>query len=146
MSTDTRNQCGSFRELLHNVRAYIQRVHAPADPHPRYQQLAAWQALPPLESAGYDHDRIWQHLRNLERLSGLARTRKADRKRSAAFWDALLPALERRARTHSHVYVIVGEAQQLNRYGLRQPGHTVHRYSTPGEDLSDVAQGIEAQA
>jgi hypothetical protein len=130
----------TFADLLHTARAYMAAVHAPESIPPRYKQLAAWHALPTLERAGYDHDRIWQHLRTLEALADLAATRKADRKHAAAFMDALLPALEERRRSHGWAYVTYRESHELIRHDLRQPGHTKYRYSTPGEDLSDAAQ------
>ncbi len=137
MTAETRP---AFRDLLHNARTYIAGLQGPPDAPPRYKQLAAWRALPTLEGAGYDHDRIWQHLRNLETLADLAATRNADRKHAAAFMDHLLPALEERRRSHGWAYVTYRESRELIRHDLRQPGHTRYRYSTPGEDLSDAAQ------
>jgi hypothetical protein len=37
-------------------------------------------------------------------------------------------------------YVTPQEGAWLAANGLYQPGHTTHRYSTPGEDLSDATQ------
>lgn len=141
MSTDTRSQPVTFGDLLHTARQYIRATASPPPaPRPRWRAVATWEALEPLQRAGYEYERIADHLERLRRLTETAQTRRADRAAAAAFMDALLPALEDRRREHGHAYVTWREAQRLNRYGLRQPGHTRYRYSTPSEDLSDAAQ------
>lgn len=135
----------AFRDLLHHARVYL-RMTGDTLPTPRQirKRAATWEIVSELRAAGYDYPRIAAHLQALDRLRDLATTRKADRTRAAAFMAELIPALERRARTH-HAYVTAGEAAILQRYNLRQPGHTRYRYSTPSEDLSDAAQ-LEEEA
>ena len=60
--------------------------------------------------------------------------------RRAAYMDALGTRLEARRHAHGHAYVTPREGAWLAENGLYQPGHTTHRYSTPGEDLSDATQ------
>jgi hypothetical protein len=52
--------------------------------------------------------------------------------------------LKQREQEHGFAYVTPNEAAFLKRYGLYQPGHTVFRYSVPGENLSDAAQDAES--
>ncbi len=54
---------------------------------------------------------------------------------------ALAQRLEARRREHGHAYVTPQEGAWLAAHDRHQPGHTRYRYSTPGEDLSDAAQG-----
>lgn len=60
--------------------------------------------------------------------------------RRRVYMSALVAQLEERAREHGHAYVTPQEGAWLTANDLRQPGHTVHRFSTPGEDLSDATQ------
>ena len=58
--------------------------------------------------------------------------------------EAYMASLELRLRTrkrdHGFAYVIPSEGERLIANDLYQPGHTIHRFSTPAEDRSDDAQ------
>lgn len=56
------------------------------------------------------------------------------------FLRRLNQSLEMRAKHHGFAYVNEHEARVLTHHNLRQPGHTIYRYSVPNEDLSDQAQ------
>ena len=55
------------------------------------------------------------------------------------FLALLHEQLECRAREHGHAWVTPREAAWLEAHDLRQPGHTVYRYSTFDKDCSDRA-------
>lgn len=55
-------------------------------------------------------------------------------------WEALVSRIAERTTDTQHGYVTAAEATWLTANDLRQPGHTIYRYSTPNEDLSDEAQ------
>lgn len=55
------------------------------------------------------------------------------------FLALLHEQLECRAREHGHAWVTPREAAWLEAHDLRQPGHTIYRYSTLDRDVSDRA-------
>jgi hypothetical protein len=59
-------------------------------------------------------------------------------KQQVEYLDYLDIKLRIRERDHGHAYLTPSEAERLLARGLRQPGHTVHRFSTPSEDRSDA--------
>lgn len=65
-------------------------------------------------------------------------------RQQAAYMASLELRLLTRARDHGFAYVIASEGDRLTSNGLYQPGHTVHRFSTPTEDRSDAC--LEARA
>jgi hypothetical protein len=64
----------------------------------------------------------------------------------AAYMVVLQARLTSRAREHGHAYVTPTEGERLRTYGLRQPGHTIHRFSTSTEDRSDAMLDASAGA
>ena len=67
-----------------------------------------------------------------------------NQRRNRQMWRKLMRDLDQRQEEHGHAYVWPSEAAWLTGWHLNQPGHTRYAYSTPGEDLSDAAQGEEA--
>ena len=61
------------------------------------------------------------------------------RERPSIYMAMLNEQLEARAREHGHAYVTPREAAWLEVNDLRQPGHTIHRFSTMEEDRSDAS-------
>ena len=61
-------------------------------------------------------------------------------RQQAAYMASLELRLLTRARDHGYAYVIPSEGERLVASNLYQPGHTIHRFSTPDEDRSDAAQ------
>jgi hypothetical protein len=77
----------------------------------------------------YDHGDADQN------LPAAARRR---REQQAEYLDYLGIRLRIRERDHGHAYLTPFEAERLLARNLRQPGHTVHRFSTRSEDRSDA--------
>jgi hypothetical protein len=61
--------------------------------------------------------------------------------RDLYYYVKLTRRLAEREQKHGFAYVTQTEARYLRRNNLYQPGHTRFRYSVPGENLSDAAQG-----
>jgi len=81
-------------------------------------------------------DEAWGVIHDAARAKGQA-VADAD---TARFFKLLQRRLDKRAKEWGHAWVTEGEAMYLRSNNLRQPGHTIYRYSTPNEDLSDKAQ------
>lgn len=79
--------------------------------------------------------------------SSITRHHQASRKtpllheRPSVYLAMLHEQLETRAREHGHAYVTPREGAWLKANNLRQPGHTIYRFSTMEEDRSDAALG-----
>lgn len=57
-----------------------------------------------------------------------------------AYMASLEKRLDARMVTHGYAYVTPLEGEHLQANGQYQPGHTIHRFSTPTEDRSDASQ------
>jgi hypothetical protein len=68
------------------------------------------------------------------------------REQQAEYLDYLGIRLRIREREHGHAYLTPFEAERLLARNLRQPGHTVHRFSTRSEDRSDATVAALALA
>lgn len=67
-------------------------------------------------------------------------------RQQAAYMASLELRLHTRKRDHGYAYVIPSEGERLIANDLYQPGHTLHRFSTPTEDRSDAAQEALARS
>jgi hypothetical protein len=68
----------------------------------------------------------------------------AAERQQAAYMASLEVRLISRARDHGFAYVTTLEGDRLRANELYQPGHTIHRFSTPSEDRSDAAIALQA--
>lgn len=68
--------------------------------------------------------------------------RYRDERRAAAMvhYNRLIKTWRKQVSEHGWAYCNPSEASLLKENDLRMPGHTIYRYSTAGEDLSDLAE------
>lgn len=62
-------------------------------------------------------------------------------RQQAAYMSSLEKRIQDWTLAHGFAYVTSLEGERLRAYGLHQPGHTIHRFSTSSEDRSDATQG-----
>lgn len=66
-------------------------------------------------------------------------------RQKAAYMSSLETRLQARALSHGFAYVTSLEGERLRAWGLHQPGHTIYRFSTSSEDLSDATQATSVE-